>query len=93
MSRHTSPRQAFLVWLFLVSATLGSGWLAEHHGFASRWTAAAVMLVAAIKGRAVIMHFMELKGAPRAWRVAFELWMWLCPGLIVAVWAFTGGLA
>ena len=90
--KHTKPRQAILVWLFLVVATLGSAWLAEHHSLAGRWTGAAVMLVAAVKGRAVILHFMELKGAPRAWRVAFELWIWLCPGLVAALWAITEGL-
>ncbi len=88
---HVTSAQAFRVWLFLVSATLCSGWLAEHHGFAGRWTAAAVMFVAAVKGRAVILYFMELKGAPRGWRVAFEVWIWLVPALIVALWAASGG--
>ncbi|MCK9285507.1 MAG: cytochrome C oxidase subunit IV family protein [Rhodocyclaceae bacterium] len=90
---HVSPRQAVGVWLFLVTATLCSGWLAEHHGFAGRWTAVAVMFVAALKGRAVILYFMELKVAPRAWRIAFEVWMWLCAGLIVALWASSSGVA
>ena len=89
--KHTSPAQAIGVWLFLVTATLCSGWLAEHHGFAGRWTEVAVMLVAALKGRAVILYFMELKGAPRGWRVAFELWIWLFPLLIVALWSMSGG--
>ena len=88
---HTSPAKAIGVWLFLVSATLCSGWLGEHHGFAGRWTVVAVMFVAALKGRAVILYFMELKGAPRAWRVAFEVWIWLCSLLIVALWAMSGG--
>lgn len=87
---HTTPRQATLVWLFLIAATLCSGWLAEHHGLAGQWTAAAVMFVAAIKGRAVILHFMELKAAPLPWRIAFEAWMWLVCALIVAMWAFSG---
>lgn len=86
---HVSPRQALGVWLFLVIATLSSGWLAEHHGLAGRWTAAAVMLVAAVKGRAVILYFMELKGAPWAWRLAFESWIWLCAAAIVALWAMS----
>jgi hypothetical protein len=84
---HVTQRQAFYVWLFLVTATLTSGWLAEHHGIAGHWSAAAVMFVAALKGRAVILYFMELKGAPRAWRLAFEMWILLCTGLIVALWA------
>lgn len=90
---HVTPRQAFLVWLFLVAATLCSGWLAEHNGLAGRWTAVAVMFVAAVKGRAVILYFMELRVAPRVWRLAFELWIWVCCALIVAVWAWTGSRA
>ena len=90
---HVSPKQAVGVWLFLVSATLCSGWLAEHHGLAGRWTAVAVMFVAALKGRAVILYFMELKEAPRVWRLAFELWIWLSAGLIVMLWAISGGAA
>jgi len=92
MNHTSSPGQAIRVWLFLVSATLCSGWLAEHHGLAGRWTAAAVMLVAALKGRAVILYFMELKGAPRAWRVAFEAWIWLSTTLIFALWATSGSV-
>lgn len=90
---HTTPRQALLVWLFLVFATLTSGWLTEHHNAAGQWTTAIVMLVAAVKGRAVILHFMEIKAAPLAWRIAFEVWMWAICALIVAFWAVSGGIA
>jgi caa(3)-type oxidase subunit IV len=88
---HVTAAQAFRVWLFLVSATLCSGWLAEHHGLAGQWTAVAVMLVAALKGRAVILYYMELKCAPRLWRVVFEVWIWLCAVLIVGFWFSSGG--
>ena len=87
---HTTPAQAIRVWLFLVTATLGSAWLAEHHAAAGRWTAVAVMLVAALKGRAVILYFMEMKSAPLVWRTAFEVWIWLSTGLIVTFWALSG---
>jgi len=90
---HITPATAVRVWLFLVVATVTSGWLVEHHSAAGRWTAAAVMLVAALKGRAVLLYFMELKTAPRAWRVVFELWIWLCAAVIVALWAVGGGAA
>lgn len=88
---HATPGLGFRVWLFLVAATLSSAWLAEHHGVAGRWTALLVMFVAALKGRAIILHFMGLSGAPLAWRLAFELWIWLCAALIVALWALAGG--
>jgi len=48
------------------------------------------MLVAALKGRAVILYYMELRAAPWAWRLVFELWIWSCTALIVGLWAITG---
>lgn len=59
---HISPATAVRVWLFLVVATVTSGWLVEHHSVAGRWTAAAVMLVAALKGRAVLLYFHGTEG-------------------------------
>ena len=84
--RQLLPRKASLVWLFLVVATLCSWWLAETHG-AAEWTVPVVMLVAALKGRAVILHFMELTTAPWAWRLAFEAWIWLCACVIAVLYA------
>ncbi|AYQ44148.1 hypothetical protein CVS37_40165 [Burkholderia lata] len=88
---HTTSARAFFVWLFLMVATLCSGFLAEHHGFANGLTAVvAIMFIAAIKGRAVLLHFMEIKAAPLPWRIAFEAWMWGVCGAIVAFWAGSG---
>lgn len=87
---HVTPATAVRVWMFLVIATVTSGWLVEHHSVADRWTTVAVMLVAALKGRAVLLYFMELKGAPRGWRVAFEVWIWLCAAVVVALWVVGG---
>jgi hypothetical protein len=64
--------------------------LAEHHGLAGGITAvAAIMLIAALKGRAVILHFMEIKAAPLPWRIVLEAWIWVVCGLIVAIWGFS----
>lgn len=87
---HTTMRQAFFVWLFLVTATLCSGWLAEHRNVAGGiWAVSAIMLIAAIKGRVVILHFMEIKAAPWPWRITFEAWMWVVCCLIIAIWRFS----
>ena len=83
--RQLLPRKASLVWLFLMAATLCSWWLAESHG-AGEWTVPAVMLVAALKGRAVMLHFMELMTAPWIWRLVFEVWIWLCTGTIAVLY-------
>ena len=81
----TAQRAADAAWLALVAATLGSWWLAEHHG-AGVWTVTLVMSVAAFKVRLVLLHFMELNHAPRAWRLAFGAWTVASAGLIVAGW-------
>ena len=83
---HASPRRAILAWLFLVTATLCSGWLAEHHGLAGCWTASAVIFVAAIKIHVVMTYFMELDQAPRRWRMAFGTWTVLFPSLIAVIY-------
>jgi hypothetical protein len=33
-----------------------------------------VVLIAALKVRLIVMHFMELRWRPRPWRMLFELW-------------------
>lgn len=86
-----SPRSAVFVWSFLVIATLCTAWLAEHHGAAGHWTAAVVMLVAALKGRAIVLYYMELKDAPLAWRLVFEAWLAIATLVILAFWALSAG--
>lgn len=88
---HLTPRAAVLVWLFLVGATLGSAWLAEHHAFAGHLTGLFVMLVAFFKGRMIMMHFMEMRGAPSSWRLAFDIWGVAATAVIVGLWAWPAG--
>ena len=60
-------------WLVLVAVTLVSFALAE--GAASpKFAATAVMIIAALKVRLVVSHFMELRWRPLPWRVLFECW-------------------
>lgn len=75
------------VWLALVLATLGSAWLAEHHAVVGNWTAPAVMLIAALKGRGIVLHFMELNAAPTVWRLAFEVWIGIATTVVIALWS------
>lgn len=87
---HGKVAGALLVWLFLVVATLCSGLLGEHHGLAGGTAGiVAVMFIAAIKGRAVILHFMEIKVVPLSWRILFEAWIWGVCSLIVAIWVIS----
>ncbi|MDH0639352.1 cytochrome C oxidase subunit IV family protein [Pseudomonas sp. GD03721] len=75
-----------MIWLFLVLATLGSTWLAGHHSFAGEWTVVFVMLVAYIKGRAIMLYFMDLRAANPAWRLPFEVWGIASAAVIIGFW-------
>jgi caa(3)-type oxidase subunit IV len=78
-------RVADLVWLGLVAATLAGWWLAEHQG-AGHWTVLLIMLIAAAKARAVVLHFMELGAAPLRWRLFFEAWVLLSAGTVAGLY-------
>ena len=43
------------------------------------------MLIVAAKGRAVALHFMELKAAPPVWRLVVEAWVLLSTGMIAGL--------
>lgn len=90
-AKHVTTFQAVAVWLFLVLATLTTGWLADHHGLAGQWTVAVVMLVAACKARAVILYYMEVKYAPVKLKLVFEAWVLTASGLILALWFLQSG--
>jgi len=87
MSSAISSRFLVIVWAFLVVATLGINLLVYFHALTSQSLAAVVMLVAAIKIRAVFRHYMELKFAPLSWQLIFDAWLLvvtLC--LVVGFW-------
>lgn len=86
---HTTSRVAVLIWLFLMLATLGSTWLAEHHSFAGDWTVIFIMLVAYFKARAIMLYFMDIRIADRAWRIPFEVWGIASAAVIIGIWLQT----
>ncbi|HWS63454.1 MAG TPA: cytochrome C oxidase subunit IV family protein [Steroidobacteraceae bacterium] len=61
------------VWLVLIAAAVSS-WTVSEHSTAVKVAASAVVLIAALKVRLIVMHFMELRWRPRPWRMLFELW-------------------
>lgn len=81
-----SRRQAISVWAFLAGATLATAWLVEHRAISSEWTIPIIMAVAALKSRALVLHYMELRYAPRTWRILFEAWALLVPAIITVMW-------
>ena len=64
-----------LVWLIITGATALSWFLAQGMeidatGDSNMWTTITVIAIAYIKVRLVIMHFMEVRHAPLALRLA-----------------------
>ena len=82
--------RATLVWLVLTLLTALSWYLAEdygvHHALAVRWVTAALFMVAFVKVRLVIMHFMEINDAPIALRAVFEAWVLVVCGVLIALY-------
>ena len=73
-------------WLILVLATLTTFWLGEV-GAAGTLAVVSLLLIAFVKGRLVILDFMELREAPLFWRGLLEGWLILVSSLILlAYW-------
>lgn len=73
-------------WVVLIIATLITWYLGEV-GAAGTAAIVAMLVIAFIKGRLVILDFMELRDAPTMWRVLLEGWLILVSSLILlAYW-------
>jgi hypothetical protein len=76
------------VWLILVGATIGS--LALFEAFRSatlnRTVSTVVIAVAFIKVRFVGLDFMDLRRAPFALRLIFEVWLIAIGGTLVILY-------
>lgn len=73
-------------WLVLLVATSATWWIGEV-GAAGTGAILAMLAIAFIKGRLIILDFMELRGAPLMWRLLLEGWLILVGGLILlAYW-------
>ena len=82
MLKNTAHR----AWLVLMVATVITWYLGEV-GAAGTSAIVAMLLIAFIKGRLVILDFMELREAPKLWRFLLEGWMLLVGSLILlAYW-------
>jgi hypothetical protein len=73
-------------WLVLLVATGVTWWLGDV-GAAGTDAILAMLAIVFIKGRLVILDFMELRGTPPMWRLLFEGWLILVGGLILLAYA------
>ena len=77
---------AHRAWLVLVIAT-GITWYLGEVGAAGTGAIVAMLVIAFVKGRLVILDFMELRSAPLLWRTLLEGWLILVSSLILlAYW-------
>lgn len=77
---------AHRAWLILLIATLITWYLGEV-GAAGTAAIVAMLVIAFIKGRLVVLDFMELRDAPLMWRMLLEGWLILVSSLILlAYW-------
>lgn len=73
-------------WVLLVALTALSfegslGWLGR-----ADLAAVLVIVIAALKIRVVLLHFMEVRHGPRALRVPLEAWIIAITVLLAALW-------
>jgi hypothetical protein len=64
------------IWLLLLAITAASAWLGNGHAVRDdRYIGAAIVALAFVKIRYVILDFMEIRAAPRMMRLACEAWV------------------
>ena len=79
-------RPVTIVWAALMLATCASTWLLSKNSVAPEVATVAIMLIAAVKVRLVMSHFMEVRRAPRALRFVCDGWLLTVTALIVTVY-------
>jgi heme/copper-type cytochrome/quinol oxidase subunit 4 len=79
-----SQSRFVLIWLAMCALTLASFWTGESH-LPGNLPAIAVIVVALIKVRFVILEFMEVRTAPVALRLGLETWVVLLGAVLVAM--------
>lgn len=72
------------IWLLLLAITAASAWLGNGHTRDDRYIGVAIVALAFVKIRFVILDFMEIRTAPIAMRLACEAWVIiLCATIVV----------
>lgn len=72
---HISPKSAFIVWIFLIVASLGTTWIGDHQDAFRTWGVLIVLLVSAIKARVVIRQYMEVRSSAWLLKFCYDLWL------------------
>ena len=75
-----------IVWAALMLATYASTWLLSKNSVTPEVATVAIMVIAAVKVRVVMGHFMEVRRAPLALRFVCDGWLLAVTALIVTVY-------
>jgi heme/copper-type cytochrome/quinol oxidase subunit 4 len=75
-----------VVWAALLLATCASTWLLSKNSVTPEVATVAIVLIAAVKVRLVMRHFMEVRRAPLALRLVCDGWLLAVNALIVTVY-------
>lgn len=75
-SSSTSLTRTDIVWLALMLATIVTTWTLSGSFLSAQLATGLTLLIAALKIRFVLIHFMELERTPLPVRMAFEAWPW-----------------
>ena len=75
-----------IVWAALMLATCASTWLLSKNSATPVVATVAIILIAALKVRLVMSHFMEVRRAPLALRLVCDGWLLAVTALIVTVY-------
>jgi heme/copper-type cytochrome/quinol oxidase subunit 4 len=75
-----------IVWAALMLATYASTWLLSKNSVTPEVATVAIMVIAAVKVRLVMGHFMEVRRAPLALRFVCDGWLLAVTALILTVY-------
>ncbi len=74
------------IWLLLLAITAASAWLGNGHPVRDdRYIGVAIVALAFVKIRFVILDFMEIRTSPLAMRLACEAWVIVLCATIVLI--------
>ncbi|TDU26880.1 cytochrome c oxidase subunit IV [Panacagrimonas perspica] len=79
-------RPGILVWFVLMLATVVTTWVLSKDIVAARTGTVAIIAIAFYKVRLVLLHFMELRHAPRGLRLFFELWVLVVAAAMIGMY-------
>lgn len=86
----TTNARLTYVWLILSAITIAAWWLgpAHSHGAlsASLTITVAVLVMALIKARLIIQHFMDVRAAPGWLRLFTDVWLLALWGTVLAIY-------